>query len=143
MPSFAVRNFGCRVNQAEAFAWADAFRSTGPEARRRVGPERRRPGQFLHPDRPGRPRRPQVHPDRRPASIPRSGSSSRAAWPKGPPPRSRPCPTSSPSCRRAPRTGSPRGSSRWREGRAPRARAQARTRSAGPGRTPCSAAGPS
>jgi threonylcarbamoyladenosine tRNA methylthiotransferase MtaB len=26
MPSFAVRNFGCRVNQAEAFAWADAFR---------------------------------------------------------------------------------------------------------------------
>ncbi len=29
MPSFAVRNFGCRVNQAEAFAWADAFRARG------------------------------------------------------------------------------------------------------------------
>jgi threonylcarbamoyladenosine tRNA methylthiotransferase MtaB len=29
MPSFAVRNFGCRVNQAEAFAWADAFRQRG------------------------------------------------------------------------------------------------------------------
>jgi threonylcarbamoyladenosine tRNA methylthiotransferase MtaB len=29
MPSFAVRNFGCRVNQAEAFAWADAFRERG------------------------------------------------------------------------------------------------------------------
>ena len=29
MPSFAVRNFGCRVNQAEAFAWADAFREKG------------------------------------------------------------------------------------------------------------------
>ncbi|MGZ5439241.1 MAG: tRNA (N(6)-L-threonylcarbamoyladenosine(37)-C(2))-methylthiotransferase MtaB, partial [Candidatus Aminicenantales bacterium] len=27
--SFAVRNFGCRVNQAEAFAWADAFRERG------------------------------------------------------------------------------------------------------------------
>src|SRR5512144_482470 len=29
MPAFAVRNFGCRVNQAEAFAWADAFRDRG------------------------------------------------------------------------------------------------------------------
>jgi threonylcarbamoyladenosine tRNA methylthiotransferase MtaB len=29
MPSFAVRNFGCRVNQAEAFVWADAFRERG------------------------------------------------------------------------------------------------------------------
>src|SRR5665647_3338994 len=29
MTSFAVRNFGCRVNQAEAFAWADAFRERG------------------------------------------------------------------------------------------------------------------
>ncbi len=29
MPSFSVRNFGCRVNQAEAFAWADAFRERG------------------------------------------------------------------------------------------------------------------
>jgi threonylcarbamoyladenosine tRNA methylthiotransferase MtaB len=29
MPSFAVRNFGCRVNQAEAFAWAEAFRERG------------------------------------------------------------------------------------------------------------------
>ena len=29
MPSFAVRNFGCRVNQAESFAWADAFRERG------------------------------------------------------------------------------------------------------------------
>lgn len=27
--SFAVQNFGCRVNQAEAFAWADAFRERG------------------------------------------------------------------------------------------------------------------
>jgi threonylcarbamoyladenosine tRNA methylthiotransferase MtaB len=29
MPSFSVRNFGCRVNQAEAFAWAEAFRERG------------------------------------------------------------------------------------------------------------------
>jgi threonylcarbamoyladenosine tRNA methylthiotransferase MtaB len=29
MSSFAVRNFGCRANQAEAFAWADAFRERG------------------------------------------------------------------------------------------------------------------
>ena len=29
MLSFAVRNFGCRVNQAEAFAWADEFRERG------------------------------------------------------------------------------------------------------------------
>src|SRR5512143_185996 len=29
MPSFAVRNFGCRVNQAEAFAWVDAFHEQG------------------------------------------------------------------------------------------------------------------
>src|SRR5512136_3071260 len=29
MPSFAVRNFGCRVNQAESFAWAEAFRERG------------------------------------------------------------------------------------------------------------------
>jgi len=29
MPSFAVRNFGCRANQAEAFAWTDAFRRRG------------------------------------------------------------------------------------------------------------------
>jgi len=29
MPSFAVRNFGCRVNQAETFAWAEEFRGRG------------------------------------------------------------------------------------------------------------------
>ena len=29
MPSFSIRNFGCRVNQAEAFAWAEAFRTGG------------------------------------------------------------------------------------------------------------------
>jgi threonylcarbamoyladenosine tRNA methylthiotransferase MtaB len=29
MPSLAVRNFGCRANQAEAFAWADVFRENG------------------------------------------------------------------------------------------------------------------
>jgi threonylcarbamoyladenosine tRNA methylthiotransferase MtaB len=29
MPSLSVRNFGCRVNQAEAFAWAEAFRERG------------------------------------------------------------------------------------------------------------------
>ncbi len=29
MPSVSVRNFGCRVNQAEAFAWADALRERG------------------------------------------------------------------------------------------------------------------
>lgn len=29
MPSFAVRNFGCRANQAEAFAWADALAERG------------------------------------------------------------------------------------------------------------------
>lgn len=29
MPSFSVRNFGCRVNRAEAFAWAEAFRERG------------------------------------------------------------------------------------------------------------------
>jgi len=29
MPSVAVRNFGCRVNQAEAFAWADTLRERG------------------------------------------------------------------------------------------------------------------
>jgi threonylcarbamoyladenosine tRNA methylthiotransferase MtaB len=29
MLSFSVRNFGCRVNQAEAFAWADSFRERG------------------------------------------------------------------------------------------------------------------
>jgi threonylcarbamoyladenosine tRNA methylthiotransferase MtaB len=29
MPSFAIRNFGCRVNQAEAFAWAETFREAG------------------------------------------------------------------------------------------------------------------
>jgi len=29
MPSFAIQNFGCRVNQAEAFAWAEAFRDRG------------------------------------------------------------------------------------------------------------------
>ncbi|MEN6310585.1 MAG: tRNA (N(6)-L-threonylcarbamoyladenosine(37)-C(2))-methylthiotransferase MtaB, partial [Acidobacteriota bacterium] len=29
MPSFSIRNFGCRVNQAEAFAWAEAFRRGG------------------------------------------------------------------------------------------------------------------
>jgi threonylcarbamoyladenosine tRNA methylthiotransferase MtaB len=29
MPSVSVRNFGCRVNQAEAFSWADALRETG------------------------------------------------------------------------------------------------------------------
>jgi threonylcarbamoyladenosine tRNA methylthiotransferase MtaB len=29
MASFSVRTFGCRANQAEAFAWADAFRERG------------------------------------------------------------------------------------------------------------------
>jgi threonylcarbamoyladenosine tRNA methylthiotransferase MtaB len=29
MTSFSVRTFGCRANQAEAFAWADAFRARG------------------------------------------------------------------------------------------------------------------
>ena len=29
MPSFSVRNFGCRVNRAEVFAWAEAFRERG------------------------------------------------------------------------------------------------------------------
>ena len=29
MPSFAVRNFGCRANQAEAFAWADSLQERG------------------------------------------------------------------------------------------------------------------
>jgi threonylcarbamoyladenosine tRNA methylthiotransferase MtaB len=29
MPSFAIRNFGCRVNQAEAFGWAETFREAG------------------------------------------------------------------------------------------------------------------
>ncbi len=29
MGSFSVRNFGCRANQAEAFAWAEAFRDRG------------------------------------------------------------------------------------------------------------------
>jgi len=29
MPSLAVRNFGCRVNQAEAFAWTEAFLEEG------------------------------------------------------------------------------------------------------------------
>jgi len=29
MPSFAVRNFGCRANQAEAFAWAGELRERG------------------------------------------------------------------------------------------------------------------
>ena len=29
MASFAVRNFGCRANQAEAFAWADALGARG------------------------------------------------------------------------------------------------------------------
>jgi threonylcarbamoyladenosine tRNA methylthiotransferase MtaB len=29
MSSFAIQNFGCRVNQAEAFAWAEAFRNGG------------------------------------------------------------------------------------------------------------------
>lgn len=29
MPSVAVRTFGCRVNQAEAFAWADDLRARG------------------------------------------------------------------------------------------------------------------
>lgn len=29
MPSFSVRNFGCRVNQAESFAWVEAFRERG------------------------------------------------------------------------------------------------------------------
>jgi threonylcarbamoyladenosine tRNA methylthiotransferase MtaB len=29
MPSFSIQNFGCRVNQAEAFAWAEAFRERG------------------------------------------------------------------------------------------------------------------
>ena len=29
MPSFSVRNFGCRVNQAESFAWVEAFRQRG------------------------------------------------------------------------------------------------------------------
>ncbi len=29
MPSFSVRNFGCRVNLAESFAWVEAFRGRG------------------------------------------------------------------------------------------------------------------
>lgn len=29
MTSFSIRNFGCRVNQAEAFAWAEEFRNHG------------------------------------------------------------------------------------------------------------------
>ncbi len=29
MPSFSIQNFGCRVNQAEAFAWAEAIRGRG------------------------------------------------------------------------------------------------------------------
>jgi threonylcarbamoyladenosine tRNA methylthiotransferase MtaB len=29
MTSFSIRNFGCRVNQAEAFAWAEEFRERG------------------------------------------------------------------------------------------------------------------
>ena len=29
MTSFSIRNFGCRVNQAEAFAWAEEFRRHG------------------------------------------------------------------------------------------------------------------
>ena len=29
MPSVAVRNFGCRANQAESFAWADALQARG------------------------------------------------------------------------------------------------------------------
>jgi len=29
MPSFSIQNFGCRVNQAEAFAWTEAFRKGG------------------------------------------------------------------------------------------------------------------
>jgi threonylcarbamoyladenosine tRNA methylthiotransferase MtaB len=29
MASFSVRNFGCRANQAEAFAWAETFRDRG------------------------------------------------------------------------------------------------------------------
>ena len=29
MGSFSVRNFGCRANQAESFAWAEAFRDRG------------------------------------------------------------------------------------------------------------------
>ncbi len=29
MTSFAIRNFGCRVNQAEAFAWADELQGSG------------------------------------------------------------------------------------------------------------------
>jgi threonylcarbamoyladenosine tRNA methylthiotransferase MtaB len=29
MASFSVRNFGCRVNQAESFAWAETFRDRG------------------------------------------------------------------------------------------------------------------
>ena len=31
MPSVSIRTFGCRVNQAEAFAWADALRARGLE----------------------------------------------------------------------------------------------------------------
>jgi len=29
MPSFCIRNFGCRVNQAESFAWTEAIREGG------------------------------------------------------------------------------------------------------------------
>ncbi len=67
MTSFAIRNFGCRVNQAEAFAWAEELR------RRRARGSRRtrdtsdyRPRQFLHPDRAGGPGRAAVHPPGRP-----------------------------------------------------------------------------
>ncbi len=29
MPSFSIRNFGCRVNQAESFRWAESLRKSG------------------------------------------------------------------------------------------------------------------
>lgn len=37
MDSFSIRNFGCRVNQAEAFAWACEFQKRGLRHEERVG----------------------------------------------------------------------------------------------------------
>ena len=62
MTSFAIRNFGCRVNQAEAFAWVEELRRGGLRLEEGPGRGDYRPRQFLHPDRPGRPRRAAVHP---------------------------------------------------------------------------------
>src|SRR5512137_2751713 len=37
MPSVAVRNFCCRANQADAFAWADALQARGLTLEESVG----------------------------------------------------------------------------------------------------------